>query len=88
MIAAGAHPVADYTRGCYEALADTHVYGEPVKQTAAVALREVVRAVNAINLDESPIEIERKVAAACEKLTEVKRRVRVTCARPAEIRGS
>ena len=76
----GAHFVARYGLDRYEELAETLVLREPVKNLAAVALRDVVRAVTSINLDESPEEIERRVMVAVEKMEEVKRRVRVSYA--------
>jgi hypothetical protein len=73
----GAYSVARYPLERYEELAETLVLREPVKNLAAAALRDVVRAVEAINLDEPADEAERRVAEAVEAMNEVKRRVRV-----------
>jgi hypothetical protein len=76
----GAHTVANHPRDHYAALAETHALKGTVKGAAALALRDTVKAVNAINLDAPVGEIEAKLAAAEEKFNEVKRHVRVTYA--------
>lgn len=76
----GAHSVARHPLDRYEELAETLVLREPVKNLAARALRDVVCAVEAINLDESAEEVERRWEEAFEKMHEVKRRVRVSYA--------
>lgn len=74
---AGAHLVVNYVREHYARLAETHALTGSVKSAAALALSDMVRAVNAINLEEPAAEIEARLAAAEGKLNDVKRHARV-----------
>jgi transposase-like protein len=76
----GSHTVAENPREHYKSLAETHALKGTVKGAAAVALADMVQAVNAINLDAPVGEIETKIAAVEAQLEEMKRHVRVTYA--------
>jgi transposase-like protein len=76
----GAHEVAEHSYAHYLSLAETRSLTGTVKDAAAVALSEMVKAVNAINLDAGVEEVDVKIAQAAAQLEEVKRHVRVACA--------
>lgn len=77
---AGAHTVAEQPREHYRSIAETHALVGTVKSAAALALDEMVKAVNAISLDAPVGEIEARLQRAQEQFEEVKRHVRVSYA--------
>lgn len=72
----GAHAVAAHPKHYYESVAETLVMLGSMKSAAAEALSDVVRAFNAINLDEPLEEIETKLSLVEASIQEVRRHVR------------
>jgi hypothetical protein len=72
----GAHAVAEHPRSHYLSRADTLVLSGSVKNAAAVALDDMVQAVNAISLDAPLEEVETKIEQADARLAELKRHMR------------
>lgn len=75
-----ARSVAEHPLEYYKAKAETLALKGTVRTAAAVALSEMVEAVNAISLDAPVGEIETKIQQVQAQLEEVKRHVRVTYA--------